>query len=329
MEKSALRGATARRLTRLVQLAAYVGLVFALHPVPASAKHPVVATNGRIAFGQFSGDLWTIRPNGSDQQLLASLPTSASFISLVRAVSFSADGSRLAVLYEQIGTNTPCTTGFAACWSIVLMGSDGNNQHFVYSSELIGSGALALSPDGRTVAFTLLVGDTEPLFSIDFNGRHLRQLTTPGRFQVDLGPTWSPDGKSIAFQSNRDCCADHEWGLYIVNAHNRHVRKVMSVGGNDLEPDWSPDGSKLVFIRTFAYPDYRIYSVDVDGTRETEILRDYSTVEIPHWSPDGEKIVFLGGFGGLAGLFVVDADGADATLLHSGESLGFDWRPNY
>ena len=254
--------------------------------------------------------------------MLASLPSSLDYTAFLRDASYSADGSRLAFFYQQSGTNTLCGAQFAFCWSIVVMNSDGTGQRVVLSSEDIASGALALSPNGRTIAFTRVIVDREPLFLIDDDGRHLRQLTTPAAGGTDVSPTWSPDGRSIAFQSNRDCCENGSWSLYVANVHNRRLRKVMAVGGNDLEPDWSPDASRLVFTRTFTYPDYRIYTVNVDGTEEREVFGD-SGAEAPKWSPDGERILYSN----LSGLAIVDADGTDPQFVTSGAILGYDWGP--
>jgi len=291
--------------------------------MPASAGQGSPASNGRIVFTAGTADLWTVNPDGSDVQLLASLPQSPDYTAFLREESYSADGSKLAFIYEQIGTNTLCRAQFAVCWSIVLMSADGTGQRVIFSSEDIASGALALSPNGRTIAFTRVVVDREPIFLIDDDGRHLRRLTAPVQGGTDVSPTWSPDGRWIAFNSNRDCCERGEWSLYVANVHNRHLRKVMAVGGNDIEPDWSPDGSRLVFTRTFSYPDYRIYTVNVDGTGEHEVFGD-SGAEAPKWSPDGERILYLN----LSGLAIVDADGTDPQSVVSGAILGYDWRPS-
>jgi Tol biopolymer transport system component len=290
--------------------------------LPASAAPPGPASNGRIVFTAGTTALWTVNPDGSDVQLLASLPQSPDYTAFLRDASYSADGSRLAFIYEQIGTNTLCGAQFAFCWSIVVINGDGTGQRVILSSEDIASGALALSPNGRTIAFTRVIVDREPIFLIDDHGRHLRQLTTPAQGGTDVSPTWSPDGHWIAFDSNRDCCAHGTWSVYVTNVHNRRVRKVMAVGGNDLEPDWSPDGNRLAFIRTFAYPDYRIYTVDVDGTGEQEVFSD-SGAEVPKWSPDGARIVYSN----FAGLAVVDANGSNPQLVVSDAIYGYDWRP--
>jgi Tol biopolymer transport system component len=307
-------------LRRFTLVFAFALAVFVL---PASAAPPGPASNGRIVFTAGTTDLWTVKPDGSDVQLLASLPQSPDYTAFLRDASYSADGSRLAFIYEQVGTNTLCGAQFAICWSIVVMNGDSTGRRIVLSSEDIASGALALSPNGRTIAFTRVIVDREPIFLIDDDGRHLRQLTEPAQFGTDVSPTWSPDGHRIAFQSNRDCCAQGSWSLYIANVHNRRLRKVMAAGGNDIEPDWSPDGDRLVFTRTFGYPDYRIYAVNVDGTREREVFGD-SGAETPKWSPDGERILYSN----LTGLAIVDADGTDPQFVTSGAILGYDWEPS-
>ena len=263
-----------------------------------------------------------MNPDGSDVQLLASLPQSPDYTAFLRDASYSANGSRLAFIYQQVGTNTLCGAQYAFCWSLVLMNGDGTGQRVILSTEDIASGALALSPDGRTIAFTRLFAGREPIFLIDDNGRHLRQVTTPAQGVTDVSPAWSPDGRWIAFQSDRDCCEHGTWSLYVTNVHNRRVRKVIAVGGNDVEPDWSPDGSRLAFIRTFDYPDYRILTVDVDGTGEQEVFGD-AGAEVPRWSPDGQRILYSN----LTGLAIVDANGSNPQLVTASTIRGYDWRP--
>lgn len=307
---------------RLVAAAGLVMVAFGLCG-PASANP--TAANGRIVFAdRLQPQLWTIQADGSDPQLLATFPTSPDYLALLRGVSFSADGSRLAVLYEQLGTNTLCGTA-TICWSIVMLNGDGSGQRVIYSNEHIGCGCLALSPDGLEVAFTLVARGGEPLFTIDSNGNHVRQVTRPRQGETDSSATWSPDGSEIAFDSNRDQDATHTWSLYVVNVQNHHLRRVVTPGGNDLEPDWSPDGQRLVFIRTFGYPDYAVFSVNVDGTQEQQLRRDLTATELPQWSPAADKILYEQNIG----LTVADANGGNPQVIGPGGLLAYDWRPNF
>src|SRR5437773_4198125 len=106
-------------MLRLLPATVLVAVAFGLCALPASGAPPALAANGRIAFADPAQPvIWTIRSDGTDQQLLATFPTSPDFFAQLRGVSFSADGSSLAVLYEQVGTNTLCEAAFSICWSV-------------------------------------------------------------------------------------------------------------------------------------------------------------------------------------------------------------------
>ena len=73
------------------------------------------------------------------------------------------------------------------------------------------------------------------------DGTDIRQLTdSPGE---DWNPAWSPDGKSLAFASNRS----GTWNLFMMRADGTDIRQLTDSPGTDLEPVWSPDGKKLAF----------------------------------------------------------------------------------
>jgi Tol biopolymer transport system component len=297
---------------------------------PAAGSYP--GSNGRIVFSTGTNDLWSVNADGGDRQLLTTVPSSSGGRSFVSFPSFSADGSKLAVMLNELDRPTPCdpqalNAGSGYCHSIVLMNADGSNQRIVYASEDIGSLDLALSPDGSKIAFTEVTSFGEQLFIVDATGRPPRLLTRQNRRKgaTDTAPSWSPDGTTIAFMSSRDqALTGHSWSLFSVSLRTSQISRIIPNGtNNDLEPDWAPDGSKLVFMRTFGYPDYRIYTVDTDGSGESELLADASADARPIWSPEGNQILYLR----QGQLWLVNLDGSGAHSITTGGSYGFSWQP--
>lgn len=139
---------------------------------------------------------------------------------------------------------------------------------------------------------------------------------------TELTPTWSPDGKSIAFASN----ATGSLAIYRMDIEAGAGSIVqLTSGADDRTPDWSPDGSKIAFTRV----DDAIYWVPAEGGSPTPLTEEASS--LPRYSPDGSEIVFqrTRDEGPEAGqhLWMMTADGEilgpDATLVTSGDSRDF------
>src|SRR5205823_615469 len=86
-------------------------------------------------------------------------------------------------------------------------------------------------------------------------GRAVVQLTDGDG--SDLAPSWSPNRRRIAFQSNRD----GNWELYVVTADGSNVRRLTHDCAEGGEPGWSPDGKQIAFTH-----DSRLYAVPADGS---------------------------------------------------------------
>lgn len=61
---------------------------------------------------------------------------------------------------------------------------------------------------------------------------------------ADRDGQWSPDGRQIAFASDRD----GDYDIYVMEADGSDVRQLTNDPGDDTDPSWSPDGSRIVFI---------------------------------------------------------------------------------
>jgi Tol biopolymer transport system component len=284
--------------------------------------------NGPIVFSIGTNQLWSINPDGTDLKVLTTVP-SPSPLSLALWPSFSADGAKLGVVLQEL--DAPCPSEIIGwCWSLVLMNADGSRQKTVFKHQYLAP-KVALSPDGGDVAGAIGMftehGSSQQILVISGGRRKFLQVVTP--FDPPVGeswPAWSPDGKRIAFFSDRGPKPPlASWSLMEVDLDTSAVRRIMPVAdaGNDLYPAFSPDGNKLTFVRTLA-ADSVIFSVNADGTDQQQLVREPVQLDAPTFSPDGSLIAYV-----RHGreIWIANADGSNRRFLTSSSRiLGFSWR---
>ena len=170
--------------------------------------------------------------------------------------------------------------------SLRVIGVDGAGERVIASP----AGIAAWSPDGTKIVFNSVVGAIDAgLFAVNPDGSGLARVLNadfedpPGNW---LGyPTWSPDGKSIAFLRANDYMW---WPVYVVNADGSSPRMLKGHDGNVTTPSWSPDGRMLAV----GHISRRIGTINADGSGLTLYPRALSFD--PDWSPDGRSLIFNG-----------------------------------
>jgi dipeptidyl aminopeptidase/acylaminoacyl peptidase len=134
------------------------------------------------------------------------------------------------------------------------------------------------------------------------------EILTPGPYN-ELAPSWSPDGRSIAFISKRrpDFDRTNNWDLYVVDARSgASPRQLTTFEGPDMDPEWesrppswSPDGRMIVYVqggplRLIYYAGQKLAVVSATGgpARLLTPMLDRNVLS-PSWSSDGNTILFL------------------------------------
>jgi hypothetical protein len=135
--------------------------------------------------------------------------------------------------------------------------------------------------------------------------------------QVDVAPAYSPDGRNIAFQSDRSGAAN----IWICSSDGSDPVQLTNLPFASL-PRWSPDGRRLVF---YSEDDVSraVHVVDVGGGRPRRLTHGPSDDYAATWSRDGEWIYFVSDRSGVGQIWKMPADGGEAAqVTHGGGFYG-------
>ena len=155
--------------------------------------------------------------------------------------------------------------------------------------------------------------------------RSLRQFTFESGLQKS--PTWSPDGRAVAFVSDRAGNSD----LWVQALNEPQASQITTSPANESEPDWSPDGQSLVFRS-----ESNGGGLFVVGARGGPVRKIANFGYKPRWSPDSKLVLFSssGHRGGTPRFHVVEANGGEPRALPAAvfESItphdAVEWRPD-
>ena len=186
---------------------------------------------------------------------------------------------------------------------------------------LHAGGPAAASPAGG--AELLFVGDTldgRDVFTSSIGGDRSYRLGGGGD---KLEPTVSPDGRRIAFVSNRD--GNQE--IYVADRNGANPVRLTFTPYDESEPDWSSQ-NRIAYVA--ANPDTEIFAMNPDGTGQVQLTDNGHRDTSPSWSPAGDQLVYESTKTGRQNIWTMSASGANPVNILDSPFVDTqpDWSPD-
>lgn len=297
---------------------AAIGCLAVLLAAPASGSSRSIH-NGLIVFQSYAptatgnvAELFTVYPNGRVLRQITDIPAGLGdqVDPGAQDPAWSPDGSEVVFDSDYQATSDQPVNFF----TVHADGSGLTKLKLQVGGPL---GPAAFSPDGKRLAF----GANNHLYVAVLTTGAVRQLDQ--RSFNESSPTWSPNGKWLAFHRVKPG-TQHQAAIFRIRPNGTGLRRLTAWKLDGGHPSWSPDAHQILFA---SYSDYdfsrksaNLFTIRPNGTALTKLTHLVGggnlSASAPAWSPDGTKIVYQGPY---ASIWIMDANGSQPrklTYLH-------------
>ncbi|MFL5428834.1 MAG: Tol-Pal system beta propeller repeat protein TolB [Myxococcales bacterium] len=158
------------------------------------------------------------------------------------------------------------------------------------------------------IAYVRETANGKQIVVADSDGFGPQQLTGAS---INLLPTWTPDGRGLAFTTFREGNGAH---IYWVDATTKALRPLVMIGDFATGAAFSPDGSRLLFTSSHE-ENTDIYTAKPDGSGAKRLTDSRGIDVSPSFSPDGKQVAFVSDRAGSPQIYLMNADGSGLRRL--------------
>jgi eukaryotic-like serine/threonine-protein kinase len=144
-----------------------------------------------------------------------------------------------------------------------------------------------LSPDGRRLAVTLQ-GEDVQLWLYDLSRETLTRFAFEGK--INSNPVWTPDGKRIVFNSNKEGPINLFWQLADGSGG---LERLTTSEYLHFPTSWSPNGQVLAFVEVAPTTGYDLWTLGLADRKAQPFLRTQFNESVPQFSPDGRWLAYI------------------------------------
>jgi Tol biopolymer transport system component/DNA-binding winged helix-turn-helix (wHTH) protein len=261
---------------------------------PDGSALAMVGASATLAAGVYGVEVWVVRRDGQRLRRLTAVGPDRGISSVVwpdnRTILYVRGDRTTPVNAEVIAHDTATDTARRKPWPCCSLGLDlAGPGRLVFDQQANRSGLLEL---GRN----------------DQAARWISHANSP-----DRQPVFSPDGKCLAFASNRD----GHMNLWQISLKTGAISRLTEDKATNYDPAFSPDGTRLIFTSDRT-GHFEIYLANRDGSGASQVTQDGVDAQNATMTADGQWLVYASANPAKSGIWKIHPDGSAATQLVRG-----------